>query len=126
VKHLAHFGTYSIFRKSGLPDTVPLVALGLPLPGAQTWQIAEAVTAANIQDWWPDYPHCNFRQGRMVLLSDSASSGPVRGHVCLYTLEWINPTPEVPVSHIEIEADPAQSATLGVLGITLLLPKPPK
>lgn len=122
VKPLARFASYAFFQKKRALGTIPLVALGQPLPGAATWELAEAILEANIQDWWPDYPHCNFRQARMVPLADSRSAGPVRGHVYLYTIEWINPFPEIPISHIEIEADPAQSATLGVLAISVLLP----
>jgi DNA-binding LacI/PurR family transcriptional regulator len=120
VKNRQQFATYAFFNRKTLHDRIPLIALGRPLPGAETWELAEAVLEANIQDWWPDYPQCHFRHARMVPLPDTRTAGPVRGHIYLYTLEWINPSPERPVSHIEIEADPNQSTTLGVLAATLL------
>jgi hypothetical protein len=122
VKSLARFGSYRFFGCAQKLGDIPLVALGHPQPGAETWEFAEAILQANIQDWWPDFPHCNFRQARMVPLPDSRSGGPVRGHIFLYSLEWINPAPEVPVSHIEIETDPDQSTTLGVLAVTVMRP----
>lgn len=120
VKHRARFGSYTFFQKKKPLETVPLTTLGRPQPGAETWELAEAVLEANIQDWWPDYPHCAFRHARMVPLPDTRSAGPVRGHVFLYTLEWINPAPEIPISHIEIEADSTVSTTLGVLAVSVL------
>lgn len=124
VKHRARFASYTFVPRKGRPETLPLVALGQPRPGAETWELAESISEANIQDWWPDYPHCNFRHSRMVPLADTRSAGPVRGQVYLYTLEWINPAPHDPVRHIEIEVDPEQSTTLGVLAITVLTSQP--
>jgi hypothetical protein len=122
VKSLARFGSYSFHHRKQELGAIPLVALGRPHPGAESWEIAEAVLEANIQDWWPDFPHCSFRHARMAPLPDLRAGGPVRGHIFLYTLEWINPTPDVPVSHLEIETDPGQSTTLGVLAATVLPP----
>jgi hypothetical protein len=123
VKSLARFGSYRFYGRARKLGAIPLVALGHPQPGAETWKFAEAMLEANIQDWWPDFPHCNFRHSRMAPLPDSRAGGPVRGHIFLYTLEWINPEPDVPVSYVEIETDPRQSATLGVLAMTVLNPQ---
>jgi len=122
VKSLARFGCVRFYHRKQELGAIPLVALGRPNPSAETWEFAEAILQANIQDWWPDFPHCNFRNARMVPLPDSRAGGPVRGHIFLYTLEWINPSPALPVSHVEIETDPTQSITLGVLAMTVLRP----
>ena len=39
----------------------------------------------------------------------------------LYSLEWVNPTPEVPLTEIRIRSNPVVPTTLGLLAVTLLL-----
>jgi hypothetical protein len=117
-KYLKQFATYAFFEGEQCLAEVPMVALGRPQAGNDALEIAQA----NIQDWWPDFPPCDFPHARMAPLVDEAHTESTGRHVSLYTLEWINPAPEKEISHIEITSDPNQSTTLGVLGITILLP----
>ncbi|MES2658960.1 MAG: substrate-binding domain-containing protein [Verrucomicrobiota bacterium] len=117
-KYLKQFATYTFFAGKRRVAEVPMVALGRPQNGNDAVEIAQA----NIQDWWPDFPPCDFPHARMAPLTDETHPGATGRHVSLYTLEWINPTPDKKITHIEITSDPDQSTTLGVLGITTLLP----
>lgn len=117
-KYLKQFATYTFFAGKRRIAEVPMVALGRP----QTGNDAVSSVQANIQDWWPDFPSCDFPHARMAPLTNETHSGAICRHVSLYTLEWINPEPGKKITHIEIRSDPEQSTTLGVLGITILLP----
>lgn len=120
-KYLKQFATYSFFAGKHLVAEIPMVALGRPQSGTD----AEEIAKANIQDWWPDYPPCDFPHARMAPLADEKKPETTGRHVSLYTLEWINPTPERKITHVEITSDQEQSTTLGVLGMTVLLPAEP-
>lgn len=123
AKHLHPFATYTFFSGKTPVGSIPLVSLGQP--AAADSQRPASKTAkppqANIQDWWPDFPHQDFPDARMVPVQnrDETDTSP-QPCVFLYTLQWVNPTPAKPVSHLEITVDPSQSTTLGLLGLTLL------
>jgi hypothetical protein len=78
------------------------------------------VAKANIQDWWPDMPHFNFPSARMAPINVTEITDTMQRHVYLYSLEWINPNPEIPISHLVIDVNPNQSTTLGLLAISVL------
>lgn len=124
AKPLHPFATYAFHDGKKIVDTIPLVSLGAPVPDFAPRQTSKTTTPLepNIQDWWPDFPHQDFPGARMVPVQGHDTTGTPEPCVYLYTLQWINPTPAVPISHLEITVDPAQSTTLGLLGLTLLRP----
>jgi hypothetical protein len=112
------FASYAFYHRKKKLGEIPLIALG----SAPADSDAEAIAQANIQDWWPDFPHYDFPHARMVPVAGNETSGNLQPHVFLYTLEWINPSPKTPLTRIEITSDPKQPTTLGVLAISILRP----
>ncbi len=121
-KFLNRFAVYSFYNGRKKLGEVPVVSLGKPPPEITPGEMKQALSAANIQDWWPDYPHFDFQHSRFAPILEDGSSETIRRHVFLYTLEWINPSPDGAITHVEVTADPAQSTTLGILGVSLLKP----
>ncbi len=121
AKPLEAFARYTFHGAGGPLGTVPLVGLGRQKNDEHLAETA-AAAKANIQDWWSDFPHVDFPHSRMVPLIDDESS-PIKRHVFLYTLEWINPFPGRVVTHLEITADPSVPTTLGVLAVTVVKPR---
>jgi DNA-binding LacI/PurR family transcriptional regulator len=122
AKYLNRFATYTFFNGKKKLGEVPLVALGKAPPGKGAEELQTAISKANIQDWWPDYPHYDFNHARIVPLLENENTETIHRHVYLYTLEWINPSPKTPVTHIEITSNAEQSTTLGVLALSVLRP----
>ena len=122
AKPMQTFAHYGFYGKKGEVDTVPLVSLGIP-GQARDAARNEAKSEANIQDWWSDFPHVDFPHARMAPLRESNDPGHMGRHAFLYTLEWINPSPKRPLTHIEIKVDPSVPTTLGVLAITAVRPR---
>lgn len=120
ARFLKPFAIYRFFQGRKQIDQISLVPLGQPPASYEPGKISPDFLKANIQDWWPDLPHINFPHGRMAPINESESTDPVQRHVYLYTMEWINPFPDKPIHHLEIEVDPLQSTTLGVLAVSLL------
>jgi DNA-binding LacI/PurR family transcriptional regulator len=120
AKHRHPFASYSFFAGKKRLAEVPLVALGKSPPDITPETLSEAISRANIQDWWPDYPHYEFPHARVVPLLENENPEAVHRHVFLYTLEWINPNPKSTVSHLVIRSDIEQSTTLGLLAISVL------
>ncbi|HEY8966402.1 MAG TPA: substrate-binding domain-containing protein [Candidatus Methylacidiphilales bacterium] len=120
ARFLHPFATYSFFSGKKKVAAVPLVPLG-PLPASAKADEA-ALRRANLQDWWPDLPQMDFPTARRVPLLQGEPGDDARRHVYLYTLEWVNPSPAKAIDRIEIEVDPAQSTTLGLLAVSLLRP----
>lgn len=120
AKPMQTFAHYDFYSKKGKVDTVPLVSLGMPEQRIDAGK--GAGLAANIQDWWSDFPHVDFPHARMAPLRESKEPGQGLRHAFLYTLEWINPSPKQPLTHIEITVDASVATTLGVLAITLVRP----
>jgi DNA-binding LacI/PurR family transcriptional regulator len=118
AKPLEPFARYTFHGAKGSLGTVPLVGLGRQKNDEHLAETAAAANA-NIQDWWSDFPHVDFPHSRMVPLLDDGA-GPIKRHVFLYTLEWINPFPKRVVTHLEITADPAVPTTLGMLAVTIV------
>ena len=120
AKSMQSFAHYRFHSKKGVVGSVPLVSLGRASAsgGGEPAQ-------ANIQDWWPDFIHEDFPHARMVPLLEHDETNRVNRHVFLYTLEWINPAPKQPLTHIEIEVDPSVATTLGVLAVTVMKPRIP-
>ncbi|CAM3085863.1 substrate-binding domain-containing protein [Rariglobus hedericola] len=121
AKPLEPFARYTFHGAKGPLGTVPLVGLGRQKNDEHLAETAAAANA-NIQDWWSDFPHVDFPHSRMVPLLDDGD-GPVKRHVFLYTLEWINPFPKRLVTHLEITADPTVPTTLGMLAVTIVKPR---
>jgi len=121
AKPLESFARYTFHGSKGPLDTVSLIGLGRKKNDDRLAETA-AAAKANIQDWWSDFPHVDFPHARMVPLLDDGD-GPIKRHVFLYTLEWINPFPKRVVTHLEITADPAVPTTLGMLAVTIIKPR---
>ncbi|HSI84085.1 MAG: substrate-binding domain-containing protein [Candidatus Methylacidiphilales bacterium] len=115
------FASYSFYSGTRKLGTVPLVALGQPPPDCDPRIFSRQSPQANIQDWWADFPHLDFDHARRVPIIEQEGDEPLHRHVYLYTLEWINPHPNVEISHLEVEVDFEQSTTLGLLAVSLLL-----
>ncbi len=45
---------------------VPIISLGKPPPEITPSEMKQALQTANIQDWWPDYPHFDFPHSRFA------------------------------------------------------------
>ena len=124
AKPMQAFARYEFHSKKGMVAAVPLISLGRTTEASGSASGAEGGRlSANIQDWWSDYPHEDFSHARMVPLLEHDEGSGANRHVFLYTLEWINPSPKQPLSHIEIKVDPSVPTTLGVLAITVVRPR---
>lgn len=119
AKFLQPFACYSFHRTKSRIARVPLVSLGQPPAGFSLKTLKPTAAQPNIQDWWSDYPHPDFPSARRVPVKETNEAG-ISDYVCLYTLEWINPSPDARVSRLEITSDPDVATSLGVLAITLL------
>jgi DNA-binding LacI/PurR family transcriptional regulator len=122
ARFLNPFASYAFYRGRKQIEKVPIVSLGQSPASYNENDGPSDSLRANIQDWWPDVPQRNFPHARMAPINESESPDGFGRYVYLYTLEWINPSPEKPVDALEIEVDPVQSTTLGVLAITVLRP----
>ena len=117
------FARYSFHSKKGEVGNVPLVSLGRTLvSGGCDAGPDKAGLNANIQDWWSDFHHEDFPHARMVPLLEHDETNRTNRHVFLYTLEWINPSPEQPLTHLQIQVDPTVPTTLGLLAVTVVTP----
>jgi DNA-binding LacI/PurR family transcriptional regulator len=116
------FAHYDFHARSNRIDRIPLTSLGQPPSHYDIGQPDHKTDAPNIQDWWPDFPHTDFPHARMAPILDADNASHESRHVYLYTLEWINPSPQSFVSHLEITVDPDHATTLGVLAVTVLKP----
>ncbi len=102
------------FHQEGRPAaSLPLVALGVgPAHSPDT-------PPANIQDWWPEFPQFNADGVRHVAVTEHGD--PFAYERYLYSLEWVNPAPQVALTEIRIRSNPVVPTTLGLLAVTLLL-----
>ncbi|MDF3058985.1 MAG: hypothetical protein K0R17_3200 [Rariglobus sp.] len=123
ARFLDRFATYEFYAGNKRLGTVPLVALGKPPLGFDPKKFEQEAQQANIQDWWPDFPHLDFLQARRAPIVEGEGQEVVSRHVYLYTLEWKNPFPGRKVSHLKITVNADQSTTLGVLAISVLRKK---
>ncbi len=122
AKFLHPFARYRFLSRKTCLGNVPLVSLGQPPPDYNPSQKETDAPTPNIQDWWPDFPHMDFPGSRMAPIMESEEAGHLPRHVYLYTMEWINPSPEKVVDSLEISVDSSLSTTLGVLAVTVLKP----
>jgi len=77
----------------------------------------------NIQDWWPSPAFAQFESARARHYVVTDNGDPILYERYLYTLEWINPHPGKTIGSLVIRSDPEAEATLGVLAITLQVPR---
>jgi AraC-like DNA-binding protein len=71
---------------------------------------------ANLQDWyfsWDQLERANAKP-----YDATPPSSPLSASQYLYTLQWINPSPEKKVAALEVVSDAKASATLALLAIT--------
>ncbi|CAM3029749.1 substrate-binding domain-containing protein [Rariglobus hedericola] len=122
AKFLHPFARYRFLNRKTCLGNVPLVSLGQPPPDYNPSQQTTDAVTPNIQDWWPDFPHMDFPGARMAPIMESEEAGHLPRHVYLYTLEWINPSPDKIVDSLEVSVDATLSTTLGVLAVTVLKP----
>lgn len=120
ARYLNEFATYEFYAGEKCLGAVPLVALGRPPPGYDAGQFERDSLQANIQDWWPDYTHIDYRHARRVPIVEDENDHALQRHVYLYTLEWTNPFPNLTVTHMKITVDARQSTTLGMLAVSVL------
>ncbi|CAM3030848.1 GntR family transcriptional regulator [Rariglobus hedericola] len=126
AKPMQPFAHYRFHANKRVIGNVPLVSLGwMHAAASGDPGLDKEKPSANIQDWWPDFLHQDFPHARVVPLLENDETNHVNRHVFLYTLEWINPTPKQPLTHIEIQADPTVPTTLGLLAITVVRPRTP-
>ena len=122
ARFLKPFATYGFYRGKKQVDEISLVPLGQPPPNFNFSTPTPDFSKANIQDWWPDLPQVDFPHARMAPIKKGTSSDAAPRHIYLYTLEWVNPSPEKPINYLEISVDSAQSTTLGLLAVSVLKP----
>lgn len=120
ARALAPFATYYFYAGSKCLGSLPLVALGKPTFDNATESLDTNSAEANIQDWWPDFPHRDFTSARRAPILEIDDQDVLQSHVYLYTLEWKNPSPNLKITHMEIRADATQSTTLGLIAISVL------
>lgn len=116
------FADYDFCGPQSRIERIPIVSLGLPPPGYDPRAPVTDGPAPNIQDWWSDYPHVDFPHAHSMPLQKLETAHDVPRQVYLYTLEWINPSPDTIVSHLDISVNSDLTTTLGVLAITVLSP----
>ncbi len=73
---------------------------------------------ANIQDWYFSWDQLERSHAKPY--DARPASRPLSSSQYLYTLQWINPSPEKRVTSLEIVSDSKVSATLALLAITCL------
>lgn len=120
TRPMHQFATYTFYGAHRELGTVPLVSLGQTPSDFDPKKNAPDIAGANIQDWWADYLHIDFPGARRAPVVDLNDPKTMHRHVCLYTLEWVNPFPETKVTRMEISVNPNQSTTLGLLAISVL------
>jgi DNA-binding LacI/PurR family transcriptional regulator len=107
------FAWYDFANAAKHTFSVPLVPLGVA--------DRRDVPAANIQDWWADFPQ--FDADRVKHLVLAGNGDPYEYERYLYTYEWVNPEPDAPLTSITVRSNPDEPTTLGLLAVTLLLAK---
>jgi hypothetical protein len=107
----ARFAEYVFLMASGKRHVVPMRVLGLDGGGE---------SGANIQDWWPSYPHREFSSAHRYVVTEGGD--PAFYERYLYTLEWVNPDPKDALVAVEVRSVPEVDATLGVLAVTVRRP----
>lgn len=117
---LQPFATYTFYQGEKKIDSIPLVTLGEPPPRFDLQQLSDKLPQANIQDWWPTFPQMDFLHARMAPITKNEDASAIQEHKFLYTLEWINPSPDTTISHLEIKVDATLPITLGVLSVSVL------
>ena len=107
------FAWYEFRQQGRTPAVIPLVARGVgPAHSPDT-------PPANIQDWWPEFPQFNADGVRHVAITENGD--PFAYERYLYSLEWVNPNPEVVLDEIRVRSNPVVPTTLGLLAVTVLL-----
>jgi len=101
-----HFADYEIHNQAGESFHIPLVSGGHE-PGPN----------CNIQDWWLNYPPVQTAMCLPYCVAED--DDPFLYERYLYTMEWINPSPEIPLRKISVRSQPDSVPQLGLLGITL-------
>ncbi|CAM3123566.1 substrate-binding domain-containing protein [Rariglobus hedericola] len=120
TRYLANFATYTFYAGKKQLGSVPLIALGLPPHDSDAVQFQRDLQKANIQDWWPDFPHHDFTAARQAPIVAEQEDGVIQRYAYLYTLEWRNPFPKLKITHLEITSDPTQPTTLGLLAMSIV------
>lgn len=72
--------------------------------------------ATNIQDWWPGYPQRNRLPSHHYIIAED--DDPLEYERYLYTLEWVNPSPGIPLREMVCEMEETNASLLGLLGLT--------
>ena len=107
------FAWYEFTNAKRTVYRIPLVPLGMADRGA--------APDANIQDWWADFPQFEAAHVKHLVLAENGD--PYEYERYLYTYEWINPEPLIPLQTLAIRSNSDEPTTLGLLAVTLLLEK---
>lgn len=107
------FAWYEFANANHQVHPIPLISLGLV-------DRSEAPDA-NIQDWWADFPQFDAEHVKHLVLAENGD--PYEYERYLYSYEWLNPEPEIPVQTLTIRSNCDEPTTLGLLAVTLLLEK---
>lgn len=114
---LNSFARYDFHSRSGIVDSVPLVVLGERPHEMNAKEWNDAISKANIQDWWPDCLQTDFTHAKRAIVAQDKET--LESHRYIYTLEWVNPHPEEEVDFVEIRVDPMQPTTLGIIAMSV-------
>ena len=115
AKH-AKTGQYGIAYADGTEQLIDIVPYG---SGSEHADVAERMRkTATVQDWWPACHQIENDRLRHVIVADPANQSDQR---YLYNLQWINPTPNKPVAHIDLQSEAGGAASLFVVAITAAL-----
>lgn len=109
-------GAYDLHAADGQVTTLPLIPWGADVLDAA--ERARRDQHATIQDWWPALPQFTQPHARHVVIT--ADGDPTLYERYLYTLEWRNPRPAVPLTALHVRVFGAPPFTLGLLAVTLL------
>ena len=110
------FGEYIMRFKEGKTATVPLIPLG---PSRKFACKRLGRLKPNLQDWWTGMEAQDFSHARHALVFNP--SDPTQNIRTLYTLEWINPSPQDVIASIKVRVDPKAGPALALIAVTALL-----
>ena len=110
------FAEYIMHFKNGKTATVQLIPMGTS-PKLALKRLGNL--KPNLQDWWLDHNHEDFPHAMHAMVSDPAN--PQEYERTLYTLEWINPSPNEEVGFIEIRVDPKAGPSLALIAVTAMM-----
>lgn len=112
---LERIGEYRVNYRNGYYDIIPIVTAG---GGTESSQVASPFEAPpNLQDWWPGFRPLRTEDCRPVELRNKEGNHPR----FLYTLQWVNPRPQLKIDSLLVSLQKDAQTTLGILAVTGVL-----